>query len=261
MNSAYSVVSSYPSFLIIPRIISDESVKKFSRGYRQGRFPVITWKHKKGGLLLRGSSFHGKGVISLFRGHTNQGSQAISDSTLSVEQEKYLKTLISLTPSHFIRPRDSVSKLRGLQEEDSGRKHSYSNHFESNEHSERTSGGKGAIGSIGTSVSRHIQRFSQNQGTKDGHETRVALSSPEKYSHNKTSLYIIGERNQIRGVKSDHFSELRVRSSRSSRSEKREAEFQETSASVLPPLSHPMTLTSASTRRSERRSGISSCRR
>jgi myotubularin-related protein 5/13 len=204
VNSGYAVVSSYPSFLVIPRIISDESVKKFARGYRQGRFPVITWKHKKGGLLLRGSSFHGKGVIGLFRGHANQGSQAMSDSTLSVEQEKYLKTMIALTPSHFIRPRDSVSKLRGLQEEESGRKHSYSSTLSKAMNTLRTSGGKGTIGSFGSSVSKQIQRL--NHGMREGHETRVTPSSPEKYSHqNKTSLYIIGEKNQIRGVKSDHF--------------------------------------------------------
>ncbi|KAF8764611.1 Myotubularin-related protein 13 like protein [Argiope bruennichi] len=65
VNSAYSVCRSYPALLVVPQIISDESVRKICRCHRHGRFPVITWRHPRTkSLLLRASCFMGKVLLA-----------------------------------------------------------------------------------------------------------------------------------------------------------------------------------------------------
>ncbi|XP_055899918.1 myotubularin-related protein 13-like isoform X1 [Biomphalaria glabrata] len=64
VNSTYLLTRSYPGLLVVPQSVSDESIRKFSRCNRQSRFPVITWRHPKTrALLLRASGFHSRGLI------------------------------------------------------------------------------------------------------------------------------------------------------------------------------------------------------
>lgn len=64
VNCSYGVSASYPAFIAIPACITDDSIQRLSRYYKNCRFPAIVWRHPKTrGLLIRASSFHGKGVI------------------------------------------------------------------------------------------------------------------------------------------------------------------------------------------------------
>ena len=260
VNMRYSVVSSYPCFFVVPRIISDDSVSKLTRGYRQGRFPVVTWMHqRKKGLLLRGSSFHGKGVIGIMRGSSGE----TSESSYAVEQEKYFRTIITLTPSHFLRnhrpvnsistssfPQSPVQGIKSISEQSTStltpanntgimapivepesldsiptsaspqhKKHSQISSFQKAMNTLRTSGGKGTINSIGSSVGRQFQKLSQfnnshdktlrasdhqssHSSIKSTHNHHFYANMPSSPS-NKTSLYIIGEKSLLKGVKSD----------------------------------------------------------
>lgn len=53
----------------MPPNTGDDSIHRLARCYRQNRLPVITWRHPRNkALLLRGASFHGKGVMSMLKG-------------------------------------------------------------------------------------------------------------------------------------------------------------------------------------------------
>ena len=253
VNNCYSAVSSYPCFLVVPRMISDECVSKLTRGYRQGRFPVITWMHpRRKGLLLRGSSFHGRGVIGILKGTSGSTSQSVSESSYAVEQEKYIRAIITLTPSHFLRnrpPTNSISltsfssgEVKSIPESLSNTMipslsgttltapicqpevietsssspqplpHKKTSFLQKSMNTLRTSGGKGTINSIGSSVGRQIQKLSHlnhdktlRPGTDVSHLSKLHESSHASSSSpsNKTSLYIIGEKSLLKGVKSD----------------------------------------------------------
>ena len=70
INQMYSVVPSYPALFLVPGSMGDEHLKRYGRFHKQGRVPVITWKHhKNSSLLLRGSSFQGRGVIGMIKRH------------------------------------------------------------------------------------------------------------------------------------------------------------------------------------------------
>ena len=85
VNSAYMVCRSYPALLLMPNSISDESVRRFCRCYRQGRIPCITWKHPRTkALLLRGAGHHGKSVMGMLKSHPTPATS--TDTTSSCEQ-------------------------------------------------------------------------------------------------------------------------------------------------------------------------------
>lgn len=70
VNCNYAICRSYPALLVVPNVISEESVKKVGRCYRGGRFPVITWKHPRTrALLVRGACFNNKGLMAFLKGH------------------------------------------------------------------------------------------------------------------------------------------------------------------------------------------------
>lgn len=102
VNSAYMLCRSYPALLVVPASTTDESIRKFCRSYRHGRFACITWRHPRTrALLLRGAGLHGKGVIGMLKSHPTASN--VSTETTSVEQEKYLSTLVQATPLAALR--------------------------------------------------------------------------------------------------------------------------------------------------------------
>jgi myotubularin-related protein 5/13 len=110
VNFRYQVAMSYPALLLVPSKISDESLRRYARCHRHSRFPTITWRHSKNNsLLLRGSGFHGRGVISMLRRHHNdpgQGPAPTGQQELasSVEAERYTNAVIHATPKSSERP-------------------------------------------------------------------------------------------------------------------------------------------------------------
>lgn len=86
---------SYPSVVVVPQSISDDSILRIAKNHRQGRFPVAVWRHQRNkATLLRAGSIERSTIGSIMRHHktvggTSVASHAISSSA-SVEQEKYL---------------------------------------------------------------------------------------------------------------------------------------------------------------------------
>lgn len=109
VNSSYTVCRSYPGLVVLPYHISDSAVHKLARCYRHNRFPCIVWRHPRTrALLLRSSSFHGRGVIGMLKGQssamTSTGmASTISETSAHIEQEKFINAIINLTPAHFLR--------------------------------------------------------------------------------------------------------------------------------------------------------------
>ena len=73
--------------------------------HKQGRLPSITWRHPSSrALLVRGSSYHHRGVMSIIRGsHANNTGQA-SDVPTSIEAEQYLAKIIEASPQATLKP-------------------------------------------------------------------------------------------------------------------------------------------------------------
>ena len=110
INFRYQLAMTYPALLLVPSRISDESLRRYARCHRHSRFPSITWKHPKNrSLLLRGSGFHGRGVIGMLRRqHHDPGNLAPStgqqEMASSVEAERYTMAIIQATPKAAERP-------------------------------------------------------------------------------------------------------------------------------------------------------------
>jgi myotubularin-related protein 5/13 len=236
VNANYSVSKSYPGLIVVPYQISDESVRKFSRCYRHYRFPVITWKHPRTkGLLLRGSCFHGKGVIGMLKGQssamttTGMAGSTSSETSANLEQEKFISAIVNLTPIHFLRNYsnriletsgstlsvNSILNSRDLSivttPESSRRALSggtnTSTAFHRAMNTLRNSGGKSAIGST---MGKQLQKWS-NSSVKDRQRTNLPNDSPTSSSSgsqpnlNRVALYVFGEKNQIKGIKTESF--------------------------------------------------------
>ena len=68
---------SYPSLLIVPRTIGDESLLRLARTHRENRFPVVTWRHPNTkAVLLRASRLTSKGVFGMLKSAGHQTSAA-----------------------------------------------------------------------------------------------------------------------------------------------------------------------------------------
>ncbi|XP_050355380.1 myotubularin-related protein 13 [Nymphalis io] len=117
-NALYTLCRSYPAVVAVPESVSDESLRRASRCYRQGRVPVLTWRHPRTkALLARSAASHHKGVMGMLKSssHQNPGTtQSGTETTSSIEQERYLATLVSLTPASRGELDDSSLSLDSL---------------------------------------------------------------------------------------------------------------------------------------------------
>ncbi|XP_018572477.1 myotubularin-related protein 13 isoform X2 [Anoplophora glabripennis] len=103
VNSIYMMCRSYPALLLVPASVTDESIRRFCRCYRQGRIPSTTWRHPRTkAILLRGAGHHGKSVMGMLKSHPTPA--ASTETTSSTEQEKYLSSIVSATPVFSHRP-------------------------------------------------------------------------------------------------------------------------------------------------------------
>ena len=86
---------SYPSVVVVPQNISDDSILRIAKNHRQGRFPVAVWRHQRNkAVLLRAGGIERSTISSIMRqtktvSGSHVASHAISSSA-SAEQEKYL---------------------------------------------------------------------------------------------------------------------------------------------------------------------------
>lgn len=78
---------SYPALLVMPALVTDDSIRRFCRCYRQSRIPCITWRHPRThALLLRGAGHHGKSVMGMLKNHPAAPSTSTETTTSSAEQ-------------------------------------------------------------------------------------------------------------------------------------------------------------------------------
>lgn len=118
VNAAYSLCRSYPALLAVPASVGDDSLRRFARCYRQGRVPALCWRHPRtGALLARSAASHHKGVMGMLKAssHQNQANnQGGTETTSSLEQERYIVALAQCTPSSRGALEDSSLSLDSL---------------------------------------------------------------------------------------------------------------------------------------------------
>ncbi|XP_068089329.1 myotubularin-related protein 9 [Hyperolius riggenbachi] len=56
VNKDFSVCPSYPPIVIVPKSIDDESLRKVAAFRQNGRFPVLSYYHRKNGMVIMRSS-------------------------------------------------------------------------------------------------------------------------------------------------------------------------------------------------------------
>ncbi|XP_034432530.1 myotubularin-related protein 13 isoform X3 [Hippoglossus hippoglossus] len=104
VNRLYSLCRSYPGLLVVPQGVQDSSLHKVARCYRHNRLPAVCWKHPRTkAILLRSGGFHGKSVVGLFKSQNPSSNvpASSSDSSSSLEQEKYLQAILNSIPIYF----------------------------------------------------------------------------------------------------------------------------------------------------------------
>uniref|UniRef100_A0A668VJP4 Uncharacterized protein n=1 Tax=Oreochromis aureus TaxID=47969 RepID=A0A668VJP4_OREAU len=104
VNRLYSLCRSYPGLLIVPQAVQDSGLHKVARCFRHNRLPVVCWKHPRTkAVLLRSGGFHGKSVVGLFKSQnpSSTAPASSSDSSSSLEQEKYLQAILDSIPIYF----------------------------------------------------------------------------------------------------------------------------------------------------------------
>ncbi|NXJ72508.1 MTMR5 protein, partial [Rostratula benghalensis] len=188
---------SYPGLLIVPQSIQDNTIQRISRCYRQNRFPVVCWRNSRTkAMLLRSGGLHGKGVVGLFKSQNAPAAGTCpsqTDST-SLEQEKYLQAIINCMP-HYA---------------DAGGRNTLSG-FSSAHMS--SSGKWGSIRASGrmSSYALNVEIGSRLAG-KDllGAQHNGTPSEASFLRQHRASLYIIGDKSQLKGVKPDPLQQWEV---------------------------------------------------
>ncbi|CAI5786790.1 Hypothetical predicted protein [Podarcis lilfordi] len=101
VNRMYAICRSYPGLLIVPQSIQDNAIQRISRCYRQNRFPVVCWRNSRTkAVLLRSGGLHGKGVAGLFKSQNAPATGPSQADSTSLEQEKYLQAVINSMPHY-----------------------------------------------------------------------------------------------------------------------------------------------------------------
>ncbi|NXW94274.1 MTMR5 protein, partial [Alopecoenas beccarii] len=213
---------SYPGLLIVPQSIQDNTIQRISRCYRQNRFPVVCWRNSRTkAVLLRSGGLHGKGVVGLFKSQnaptagarplrpqqrwggcaplprSGGGGSAVTlvsvltgpsqtDST-SLEQEKYLQAVVNSMP-HYADAggRNTLSGFTSAHMSSSGKWGSI-----------RASGRMSSYAlnmEIGSRLAGKDLLGTQHNGTP---------AEASFLRQHRASLYIIGDKSQLKGVKPD----------------------------------------------------------
>jgi myotubularin-related protein 9 len=53
VNKTYDVCSTYPSTIVVPKVITDEQIMQSASFRDQGRFPMLCYRHENGAVLMK----------------------------------------------------------------------------------------------------------------------------------------------------------------------------------------------------------------
>lgn len=228
VNTLYMMCRSYPALLVVPSAVTDESIRRFCRCYRQGRIPCITWRHPRTkAMLLRGAGHHGKSVMGMLKSHPAPASSTGTETTSSLEQERYLSALVSATPLFALRQgsawgmSDSSLSIDSLllaaedplisgtlTPEVARRSNPFNKAMGTLGVFPRSSGGKGPknFGRWGSLKDRRqssqvsLSSVPQARGNVR-HSTDCDTGLEGVYTFQRAALYILGEKAHMKGVK------------------------------------------------------------
>uniref|UniRef100_A0A8C3TEH3 SET binding factor 1 n=1 Tax=Chelydra serpentina TaxID=8475 RepID=A0A8C3TEH3_CHESE len=188
VNRMYAICRSYPGLLIVPQSIQDNTIQRISRCYRQNRFPVVCWRNSRTkAVLLRSGGLHGKGVVGLFKSQNAPTAGPSQTDSTSLEQEKYLQAVINSMPHYAdASGRNTLSGFTSAHMSSAGKWGSI-----------RASGRMSNYVlnmEIGSRLAGKDLLSAQHNG---------APSEASFLRQHRASLYIIGDKSQLKGVKPD----------------------------------------------------------
>uniref|UniRef100_A0A8C3JYZ8 SET binding factor 1 n=1 Tax=Calidris pygmaea TaxID=425635 RepID=A0A8C3JYZ8_9CHAR len=209
VNRMYAICRSYPGLLIVPQSIQDNTIQRISRCYRQNRFPVVCWRNSRTkAVLLRSGGLHGKGVVGLFKSQNAPTAGPSQTDSTSLEQEKYLQAVINSMP-HYADAggRNTLSGFTSAHMSSSARVITLSTPKCVSPKGRETPRGKwGSIRASGrmSSYALNMEIGSRLAG-KDllGAQHNGTPSEASFLRQHRASLYIIGDKSQLKGVKPD----------------------------------------------------------